>query len=63
MAGGAWGSPNRWTTLNTQPGIANVTGSWDRSVSIFRAQYTHVTALSPDGKSGTTHFAPHAALT
>lgn len=53
LAAGPWSDPDRW---GTQP---QVTGNWERSISLFRTTTTHVVQSRRDGQGPVVWFGPH----
>jgi len=55
LAAGPWGDPDRWSTTS------QVTGSWERSIGLFRTTSSHVVQCRGWGQGTILWFGPHAA--
>lgn len=61
LAGGAFSSPDRYTGGD---GANEVSGSWERSIALFRSSDTYIvqsSSLLPRALGGVIWFGPHAA--
>ena len=66
LALGPFGNPNRYDGEIKQPGEPGIKGSWERSISIYRTDYSHILEidlLQPSSVGATLWFAPVAAHT
>lgn len=62
LAAGPWGLPDRFPT------DTDLTGNWERTISIYRTAYSHITQARPVDKTsklqaGIVWFGPHVAST
>ncbi len=66
LAAGAFGNPNRFDGEVERPGQPGVRGAWERSISIYRSDYSHIIEIDPDipaDVGATLWFGPVMAAT
>ena len=47
LAAGSFGNPNRYDGELERPGQPGIKGAWERSISIYRTDYSHVIEIHP----------------
>ena len=66
LASGAFGDPNRYDGEIEKPGQPGVKGAWERSIAIYRTDYSHILEIDPELPASTgarMWFAPVGAHT
>ena len=66
LASGPFGNPNRYDGELARPGQPGIAGSWERSISIYRTDYSHVIEIDPalpSNVGATLWFGPVMAAT
>jgi dipeptidase len=66
LAAGAFGDPNRYDGEIERPGQPGVQGAWERSIAIYRTDYSHILEIDPTLPADTgalMWFAPVGAHT
>lgn len=58
LAAGPWGDPDRWATSSKA-----VSGSWERSIGLYRTTTAHVVQAKSSGQGSVMWFGPHSAAT